>query len=157
MAAVSDESQHAPKVWVTEVTAENWREVVELELAEDQRRLLASNVYSLAQSKFDPNARPRAIYADQQLVGFLMYDVGDNKAPHRAFIYRLMIDRRHQGKGYGRAALEQALEEIRATPGVTKVSICYLPDNPVKTLYASVGFVEIGRDEDGEVIAELAV
>ena len=51
----------------------------------------------------------------------------------------------------------RAIEEIRQDPRIRKIGICYTPDNPVKTLYASFGFVEVGRDEDGEVIAELAI
>jgi diamine N-acetyltransferase len=143
-------------VRLADVTARNWRDVIALELAEDQRRLVASNLYSLAESKFDALARPRAIYAGDELVGFLMYDVGEDD-PRRAVIYRFMIDRRHQGRGYGRAALRQALDEIRAQPDVATVSICYEPDNPAKALYASVGFIEVGSDEDGEIIAELTV
>ena len=83
-----------------------------------------------------------------------MYDASDREA----LIYRFMIDRRHQGKGYGRAALVLALDEIRALPHVRKVSISYMPDNATaKAFYASLGFVEVGLDEDGEMIAELAV
>jgi len=119
--------------------------------------LVASNLYSIAQSKFDPNAHPRAVYGGKQIVGFLMYDVWEGKDKTReASIYRFMIDRHHQGKGYGRAALALALAEIRAVPGITKISIGYMPDNPVaKPFYASFGFVEAGKDEDGEIIAEL--
>jgi len=140
-----------------DLQADNWRDVVALELDADQRDLVASNLYSLAEAKFTPLARPRAIYAGTRLVGFLMYDAGDDNEPHRALIYRLMIDRRHQRQGYGRAAFERALDEIRALPGIATVSICYAPENPAKTLYASVGFVEMGRDEDGEVVAELSI
>jgi diamine N-acetyltransferase len=69
-----------------------------------------------------------------------------------------MIDRKHQGRGYGRAALARALDEIRAMPGVKKVSIGYVPENPVaKSFYASFGFVEVGSDEDGEIEAELTL
>ena len=43
-------------------------------------------------------------------------------------------------------------------PGIKKISICYVPENPVaKQFYGSFGFVEVGRDEDHEVIAELAL
>jgi diamine N-acetyltransferase len=39
---------------------------------------------------------------------------------------------------------------------VNRISICYMPKNPVaKPFYASFGFVERGRDEDGEVIEVL--
>ena len=105
------------------------------------------------------DARARAVYAGERVVGFLMYDAGAaDDAPREAVIYRFMIDRRHQGKGYGRAALAKALDEIRAIPRVSKVSISYMPDNPVaKPFYASFGFVEVGLDEDGEMLAELTL
>lgn len=146
------------KVKLKDVTAKNWRAVARLELAPDQQDLVADNLHSIAESKFDPTARPRAVYADGQPVGFLMYDVEDEGKKREALIYRFMIDRRHQGKGYGRAALVLAIEEIRALPKVRKISISYMPDNKVaKAFYASLGFVEAGVDEDGEMMAELAL
>ena len=61
------------------------------------------------------------IYAGKRVVGFLMYDVPDADDDDRvASIYRFMIDRKHQGKGYGRAALAKALEEIKAIAGHQK-------------------------------------
>lgn len=146
------------KVKLRDVTAKNWRAVARLELSPDQQDLVADNLYSIAESKFDPTAHPRAVYADGEPVGFLMYDVSDEGKKREALIYRFMIDRRHQGKGYGRAALELAIDEIRAMPKVRKVSISYMPDNAVaKAFYASLGFVEAGVDEDGEMMAELAL
>lgn len=145
------------EVRLENVTARNWRAVARLKLAPGQKDLVASNLYSIAQSKFDPNSHPRAVYAGKELVGFLMYDVWETTEKTReASIYRFMIDRKHQGKGYGRAALARALGEIRATPGVKKISIGYMPENALaKSFYASFGFVEVGMDEDGEVEAEL--
>ena len=76
----------------------------------------------------------------ERVVGFLMYDAGEpDDEPREASIYRFMIDREHQGKGYGRAALAKALDEIRAIPGVRKISISYMPDNPAaKPFYAQL-------------------
>ncbi len=145
-------------VTLRDLTAKNWRAVARLKLAPDQEDLVASNLYSIAQSRFDLNAHPRAVYAGGEPVGFLMYDVGDEGGAKEASIYRFMIDRAHQGKGYGRAALALALAEIRAMAGVRKVAISYMPDNPVtKPFYASFGFVETELDEDGEMIAELVL
>ena len=145
-------------VKLKDVTADNWRAVIGLELDAEQEDLVASNLYSIAESQFDPDARPRAVYAGKRVVGFLMYDVQQTRQSRKASIYRFMIDRKHQGKGYGRAALSRALDEIRAIPGMKKVSIRYMPENPVaKPFYASFGFVEVGKDEDGEIIAELAL
>jgi diamine N-acetyltransferase len=136
------------------VTRHNWETVAELKLAPEQRDLVASNVYSLAESKFDPSAQPRAIYAGKEVVGFLMYDV--SRSGKKALIYRFMIDRAHQGRGYGRAALAEAIKEIAKISGVTTISISYMAGNRVaRTFYASFGFREVGRDADGEVIAAL--
>jgi diamine N-acetyltransferase len=145
------------KIRLKDVTADNWEAVADLELDADQEDLVASNLYSIAESHYDPDARPRAVYAGKRVVGFLMYDVQPAKGKsHEASIYRFMIDRKHQGKGYGRAALSKALEEIKAIPGVKRVSIGYMPENPVAgPFYASFGFKEVGRDRDGEVIAKL--
>ena len=141
-------------VRLKDVTEDNWRAVIDLKLDPEQEDLVASNLYSIAESRFDPDARPRAVYAGKRVVGFLMYDVQSRKAS----IYRFMIDRKHQGKGYGRAALSKALDEIRAIPKIRTVSIRYMPDNPVaKPFYASFGFVEVGKDEDGEIIADLTL
>ena len=145
------------KVKLKKVTADNWEEVVELELRDSQEDLVASNLYSVAEAQFDPDARPRAVYAGKRVIGFLMYDVQKTKGKAKeASIYRFMIDRKYQGKGYGRAALSKALEEIRAIPGMKRISILYMPKNPVaKPFYASFGFAEVGRDRDGEMIAVL--
>jgi len=146
-------------VELRDVTADNWQAVVSLELDPEQQDLVASNAESLDDAKSDPDARPRVIYAGERIVGFLMYDPGrPTDDPREASIYRFMIARTHQGEGYGRAALNKALEEIRAISRVSRIFISYMPDNPVaKPFYASFGFREVGMDEDGEMIAELAL
>jgi diamine N-acetyltransferase len=73
-----------------------------------------------------------------------------------AIIYRFMIDRREQGKGFGRAAVAKVLEEIARLSHISRVSICYEPENEAaRRLYASFGFIEQGLDEDDEMIAAL--
>jgi diamine N-acetyltransferase len=88
-----------------------------------------------------------------------MYEVVDDQGPFlTASIYRFMIDRRQQGKGHGRAALAELLKEIQSIPGVKKISICYMASNhQAKQFYANFGFREVGRDRDGETIAELNI
>lgn len=144
-------------VRLAEVTADNWQDVAALELEDSQTDLVASNLYSLAEAKFTPLARPRAIYAGDELVGFLMYDLPDEDEPDRAVVYRFMIDHRHQHRGYGRAALELLFDELRAQTGITAVAICYAAKNPARVLYESLGFKEIERDPQGEIFAELSL
>ena len=101
--------------------------------------------------------RPRAVYADKHIVDFLMYEVQKKKGKaQKACIYNFMIDWKHQDKGHGRAALSKVLKEIRALPGVNKISIRYMPENPIaKPFNIIFSFVEVGRDRDGDVIAVL--
>jgi len=155
--SVSRDKNMRGDVELRDVTAENRKAVAALELAPEQEDLVASNAYSLREARHDPDSRPRSVYAGDLLVGFLMYEIIQQKKKRcEASIYRFMIDRRHQGKGYGRAALARALDEIRAIPNMTKISIGYMPDNPIaKPFYASFGFVEVGQERDGEMIAEL--
>ena len=74
------------------------------------------------------------------MVGFLMY--GRDPEDGRYWIIRLMVDHNHQGKGYGRAALRQAIDLIRSKPDCSDdLSIGFKPDNKVaETLYTSLGF-----------------
>jgi diamine N-acetyltransferase len=145
------------RVTLREVTADNWEEVADLEVHEHQEEFLEDNVWSIAESKFNKNAVPRAIYAGKHPVGFIMWEsLAGEGAPHDYFIFRFMIDRRHQGKGYGRLGMELALGEIRKDRRLSRITICYVPENAAaRDFYASFGFRETGIDEDGEMIAEI--
>lgn len=149
------ERPHAPcHVQLVAMTAEIRSGVAALELAEGQQDLVASNQESLQEADEDADARPRAIVVDAILVGFLMYDA--TSEPETAQLYRLMIDRRYQGRGYGWAALQAVLAEIRSIDAISQVRICYEPENVgARQLYAKAGFVEAGIDADGEMIAVL--
>ncbi len=136
------------------VTGANRALVASLELAPGQIDFVASNAESLDEARSDRDARPRAVMAGDRVVGFLMYEAP--RDDDEARIYRFMIDRSSQGKGYGKAALREVLGEIRALGHVRHVSICYEPENEAaRQLYRAAGFVEEGLDEDGEMIADL--
>lgn len=143
-----------------DVTKANWQACVRLHLAPEQEHFIASNAYSLAESKFMPTFVPQAIYAldpadaSEVLVGFVMYGYypdGEPPLGQRYWIFRLMIDREHQGRGYGTAALREVLRRLEADPDCADVLIGYEPDNMVaRTLYARLGFVELGTTPWGE-------
>jgi diamine N-acetyltransferase len=136
------------------VTAANRALVAALELAPDQVDLVAGNAESLDEAETDEDARPRVVMAGDRVVGFLMYEADDDEAR----IYRFMIDRAHQGQGYGKAALREVLGEIMGLGHIRHVSICYEPGNEAaRHLYRAAGFLEEGLDEDGEMIADLAL
>ena len=131
----------APKeIRLEPVTAANWKDVIALELAEGQENFVESNVYSIAQSKFEPSLFPMAIYAGDELIGFTLYGYD---VEHKTYaIQRLMIDRRLQGQGYGRAAMELAEEQAHAK-GIGRMELNVFGGNEVaRKLYPSLGYVE---------------
>ncbi|MES0138520.1 GNAT family N-acetyltransferase [Mesorhizobium sp. C120A] len=143
-------------VRLVSVTAANRALVAALELAADQIDFVASNAESLDEAETDGDARPRVVMAGDRVVGFLMYEAPEDDDEAR--IYRFMIDRVHQGQGYGKAALREVLDEIMRLGHISHVSICYEPENEAaRRLYRAAGFVEEGPDEDGEMIADLAL
>ncbi|HEX6289720.1 MAG TPA: GNAT family N-acetyltransferase [Herpetosiphonaceae bacterium] len=142
-------------VVLREITRDNWHQAIRLKVAEGQEHFVASNLYSIAESKFEPTFVPLAIYHGDTMVGFLMH--GRDEHGHD-WIIRLMIDRDHQGKGYGRAAMEQAIAKLTARPDCTTIKISYEPDNhQAERLYHSLGFAPTGEIEEGEIVARLDV
>ncbi len=136
------------------ITRDNYRACTRLEVAADQERFVAPNTYSLAQACYELECTPLAIYTGDTMVGFAMYALDPDD--HKYWIYRLMIDAAHQGKGYGRAAMKLLIEHIRHLPGCDEIAISYVPENgAAKQLYASLGFVESGEVIEHETVARL--
>jgi len=124
------------RVNLKNVAADNWEAGVYLSSVPGQEGLVGSNLHLVTNAQFNPEARPLAVDAGNCIVGFPMYDEQKTKdKAQEASIYRFMIDRKHQGKGYGRATLGKALEKIRAIPGVYSISIRYMPENHVRSRY----------------------
>ena len=123
---------------------------------------MAPNATSLAQALFAPEAWYRAIYLDDEPVGFVMLSdatlldpVPEN--PQIGF-WRFMVDANHQGKGVGRAAMAKIIEHVRSKGVFAKVSLTYVPaDGAPEPFYRSFGFLPTGEMEDDEVVMELAL
>lgn len=140
-------------VHLAPVTPANRAAIAALKVEAAQAHFVADNAASLDEADHDRGASPRAIMAGDTLVGFLMYDASD-RADVR--LYRFMIDASQQGRGYGRAGLQAFMAEVAALGDVSRISICYEPENEAaRSLYAKAGFVEEGLDEDDEMIAAL--
>lgn len=153
---MTDRQRQPVKIQLAPVTETFRALVTSLELAPDQLDFVASNAESLDEAALDADAQPRVVMAGDRVIGFLMYEAPADD--DEAMIYRFMIDRAHQGRGYGKAALHEVLEEIKGLGHVRHVSICYEPENEgARHLYRAAGFVEEGLDEDGEMIANLVL
>lgn len=136
------------KISLHPVTQSNYEAVCELDVTKEQEEYVACNMWSLVESMFNEGYETRAIYLNEVVVGFFMW-VYENQ--EKVSIWRFMVDQKHQQKGIGRIALDLALAEIKLTPNLKTIEICYNPINPVaKEFYASFGFIEIGMNEDGE-------
>jgi diamine N-acetyltransferase len=148
------ESKHT--IELREITMENFRECIDLSVAEHQGGLVASNMYSLAEAKADGVSNPLAVYADGRMVGFTMYCFDPKSGI--GYIDRLMVAADHQGRGYGRAAMTEVIERLRGTAGCRCIRTSFEPTNAVaEALYESLGFRRTGEIHDGEVVAVLEV
>jgi diamine N-acetyltransferase len=147
------------------VTKENWKELIRLKVREDQTGFVATNLYSIAEAQFgfddddgshwDTSAH--GIYDNNgKPVGFLMYGYNFPGPRLQSFIFRLMVDEKNQGMGYGRFGMNWMLEQFKKDDRVKRVGISYEPENEVgRKLYASLGFVETGEMLGDEVLAVL--
>ena len=138
-------------ITLREIDRENWKECINLKPYETQVNFVASNVYSLLESKFEPYFFPLAIYNNQMMVGFVMYGLDEDDG--RWWIIRLMVDRNHQKNGYGKAAMLKAIEILKDKPDCNGVFTSYVPENLIaEKLYLSLGFEKTGKIEDGEIV-----
>lgn len=143
-----------PTVTLCEITLDNWRACVRLKVRPDQEEMVAPNALSLAQAKYQTEMVPLGIYAGGQMVGFVMYGVDRDDGAY--WIYRVMIDQRHQGKGYGRAGMWVLLRRMRELPKCADILISYERENAAaEALYLSLGFERTGQVIEGEVVARL--
>ncbi len=160
-------------VHLEELNKYNVWDVIELTVKKEQESFIAGNEWSLVHAyvgnKTEGAVYPFGIFDDDKAVGFLMiaYDYGevcnDPDAPeisqNNYFLWRLMIDQEEQGKGYGKKAVELALEFVKTFPHgrADYCWLCYDKNNEVaRKLYLSMGFQEIGeQDNDINAVIKL--
>ena len=135
------------------VTQENVRAVCDLVLAPSQERFVAPAAVSMAQAGMHPEAAPRALYAGDELVGMLMLEL--RPGAQDAGLWRLMVDARHQGRGYGAAAVRAVVEEVRGR-GYRRLLLSHVPGegNP-GPFYEKLGFRYTGSEDEGELVMGL--
>lgn len=134
------------------VTRENYRELIALNVAQDQKSFVASNLFTIAQMQFKEEKIVLGIYDDNSPVGLIAYDLDDYD------IWRLMVDEKCQKRGYGRKALEKVIEILRHHGKLPEAITSVVPDNQAaRNLYKSIGFRETGEIVDGQIMLSLSL
>ena len=155
------------KVNLQLITNDNRAECVALKVSESQTNLVASNEASLIEAKNDPTLLPLAVYditglghlpphMPVPMVGFVMLEIKGGVG----CILRLLIDRDHQGQGYGKAAMVESIRRLKLYPEVQLIVTSHRRKNKAAAnLYKSLGFVpwdiEWGRADPDEVYLQL--
>lgn len=137
------------------ITKDNLVDVFKLKVRTEQKSFVVPNVYSIAESKVYENFNPRAVYVNEELIGFLMYGTNPEKEED-VWIIRLMIDENFQSRGYGRQTMLKAIEMLKEIYDPPAIYLSFEPENEVaKKLYHSLGFKDTGEVLFGELVHRL--
>lgn len=137
----------------------NFVECFNLKLGKDQDKFVSHPIRSLAQAYIYYNqCTPFGIYKENVMVGYVMviYDYDEELYN----IWHMMIDEKYQNNGYGTKALELCLEYIRSKPfGESNdvILTCSIENDHGIHIYNKLGFTEIGKCEDDEIMMKLVI
>ena len=141
-----------------EITNKNIWKVCALEPYEEQKDFVADNIQSLAEAYSTRNEGNNALP-----LGFVMIGKGtvgnEEESPlikENYCLWRLMIDRKYQGRGMGKQTIDAAIDLIRTFPfgEARKVWLSYEPENTrARAIYLKYGFSENGEMCGNEIVA----
>ena len=138
-------------VKLIDVTEDNWLDVADLRVRDDQLGYVAPAIGILARGYVyrDCNAKIYAFDNDGVIVGIALVREFDDE-PLGYDLQQFMIDRHFQGKGYGSEALKLILEELRCEGRYDHVEVCVKKeDTAAISLYEKHGFSDSGyRSEE---------
>jgi diamine N-acetyltransferase len=148
---------------LVDVDLGNYYPIMMLEVAADQGEFAWTNSAPLAEAAYVPGFLPRALYLGDEPVGLGLWGpfypgyAYDGPAEPGAYIIdHVMIDRRHQGRGYGRRLVELLIGEMQARRDCRRVLLAVHPDNQrAIALYRTMGFVDIERTHENDILMEL--
>ena len=124
-----------------EITSKNLKSIIDLNVKEDQKDYVALNSVSIAQGHYSKSAWFKGIFNDDRPVGFVMLDLIEEE--NKCFLWRFMIDRKYQGKGFGKIALTQVIDFVRSLNLYTYIATSYVPaENSAGGFYKNFGFIE---------------
>ncbi|MGF1599898.1 MAG: GNAT family N-acetyltransferase [Acidimicrobiales bacterium] len=159
-----DRPRHRPdEVELVEITEHNLGPTLAIHPHRSQERLVSSVAKSLADAYVPETYEgapvvpwPRLIVADGEPAGFVMLALVTDHHPD-PFLWRLLVDRRHQGRGIGHRVLDVIEDRLRAE-GATRLFVSYVPGpGSPGPFYTARGFVPTGNTHDGEIEAVKAL
>lgn len=130
------------------ITKDNIGDVLKLDVFDYQKSFVSSTAYSLAQAYiYRDTAFPFAIYVDETLVGFIMLGFYEEKKQYT--LWKFLIDKDYQNKGYGKEALKKGITYLVDTFGAKEIYVGVSTGNDTaKKLYSSIGFKKTGVIEN---------
>jgi diamine N-acetyltransferase len=147
-------------VHLRQLSDENRAKLEALALAPGQEQFLNTVSEALAEAEEEPGGRAIqfGLYDDDTPVGFVMISDEVEGSDYIAqYLWKLLIDARHQRRGYGTAALDLVAEYFRARPGIEVMwtSAGQGEGSPIP-FYERYGFVRTGDIVfDDEVLLRL--
>jgi diamine N-acetyltransferase len=143
-------SETKNNIELRKLTNDNFIGVMNLEVAENQRKFVAPNSVSIAVAHFSKYATMRGIFYEDDPVGFVMLAdpvSGEEEYNGMYFLWRFMIDKNHQGKGYGKAAMKLVLDYVRNRPNAVYLYSSYETGEhgPEKFYLEKIGFEKTGK------------
>jgi diamine N-acetyltransferase len=139
---------------------ERAREFLHLDVHEYQKNLVSSVAQSFADALFPPNyvtgvPNPwiRGVLRNSIPAAFIMC-ADPTEQQKDPWLWRLLVDKSHQGYGVGRFAVTLVLARYREM-GCTRVLVSWPPiKGNAGDFYKKIGFIETGEKIDNEIIAE---
>jgi diamine N-acetyltransferase len=143
---------------LVELSATTIVAVNNLSLKPGQEQYLAPVSYGIAATVVNPQTTWQRVVVDgDEVVAFVSANF-DPEAPVEHFqsvLWRINVDADDQGRGVGRFAVEQLIEEARRR-GMDHVDVIYeAGEGGPEAFFTRVGFTPVSETEYGEVIAEV--
>jgi diamine N-acetyltransferase len=143
---------------LVELSATTIVAVNNLSLKPGQEQYIAPVSYAIAGTVANPvTAWQRVVLDGDEVVGFVSanFDLEVPEEHFRSVLWRINVDADDQGRGVGRFAIENLLEEARER-GMDHVHVIYeAGEGGPELFFQRVGFTPVGETEYGEVIAEI--
>lgn len=131
-------------------------------LDSDQKLCVAHNAVSLAQAYAEQDrAWARVIYDDEEIVGFIMMALYDDDIPSidqpAYYLWRFMIGKPFQTRGYGRQVLDIIYQKC-LDDGIKYLYTSCMMHTPMPyKFYINYGFIDTGELDGEEEILKLKI